>query len=147
MINYCTIAISHTTPRTFVFSINCLHQSFGNGFQRQMLPFWVPQLFPCFGHNNSLPTPTLLLLPQEDSLHTVSSKLTFIQNKSDVTTYNQSASLGARHPSGPLKPPKHWIEIYPNKSYHNFSARTTENTGYRCCVTRTTQKNRPCLSI
>jgi hypothetical protein len=39
--------------------------------QRWTFPFlWVPELYPCFNHSNSVLTPTQLLLSQEDSPQT-----------------------------------------------------------------------------
>jgi hypothetical protein len=36
-----------------LLSLLCLHQSSGNGFERQMFPsFWFPKLSPCLSHSN-----------------------------------------------------------------------------------------------
>jgi hypothetical protein len=36
-----------------LLSQRCLHLSYGNGFQWRLFPlFWIPELSPCFSHNN-----------------------------------------------------------------------------------------------
>jgi hypothetical protein len=42
-----TVSLIHTIYSSLEHSLLCLHQSFGNGFQRRGFPFlWVPELSP-----------------------------------------------------------------------------------------------------